>query len=35
MLQVFLPFTTDAHGRTSYAQVQAGRFLLGLGAEET
>jgi hypothetical protein len=33
MPQVFLPFATDAKGRTLYEQVQAGKFLLGPGPE--
>ena len=34
MPQVFLPFATDAQGKTLYEQVQAGRFLLGDGKGE-
>ena len=33
MPQVFLPFATDAQGRTLYEQVHAGRFLLGDGKD--
>jgi hypothetical protein len=33
MPQVFLPFATNAQGRTLYEQVQARKFLLGDGKQ--
>ena len=34
MLQVFLPFATDAKGQTLYEKMAEGKFLLGDGREE-